>query len=413
MFDPGVVQRILEHLYVHYTVGFASASRHLCSFNNPCCDAFHGLEPFLNLRLVDSSWNSTIQLWRLSNLTGFFNRIEEAYYPFAWHINTRVRASVLLNRYRVFRTITSENATKGVYLAYDFSKGCDKPRQVIVKAWVNPAEGQTELSVYQRFQSGMDGVPDLLSSGYDPLCDVFALVLQKLGPTLEDIQTVLPGRVFTESMVLDVAIQMIVRYKQIHASGIIHNGMKPANICISNDESSSELFTIDFDLSLLRDLIADAPFPQRWDAIAGNRTFLSVLGHHGISQSQRDDLESLAYLLSYLYHGFLPWDKSSSSSSISPKRRSKSTASACRPQLWIIKTCTPGSVLFPAESFHPYFLTFWKEVKALAYGEIPDYDAMIKGFEEARRDRGAPSVDWWCIWKGQKDTCGPFLHLGT
>ncbi|KAJ7584758.1 kinase-like domain-containing protein [Mycena floridula] len=396
--------RILDYLYVH-AIDLIAASPHLCSFNNPCCDAFRGLAPFLNLRLVDSSWNSAIQLWRLSNLTGFFTRIEDAYYPFAWHINTRVRASVLLNRYRVFNTIASENGDRGVYLAYDFSKGCDSPRQVIVKAWTDPAdrESHTENSVYRLFRDGIGGVPKVLSSGYDPICDVFALVLEKLGPSLQDIQDSLPRRVFTESMVLDVAIQMIERYKCIHAYGIIHNGIKPANICISNDESSTELLAIDFGLSFLLDLKADALLPstQRLDTV-GNRRFLSVLGHHGISQSQRDDLESLAYLLSCLYHGFLPWDshRSSSSPSISlPRSSFKSAVSVCKPQLWIIKTCTPGSVLFPAKSFHPYFLAFWKDVKALA---VPDYKGMKKGFEEAQRERGALSVDWWRIWKQQK-----------
>lgn len=51
--------------------------------------------------------------------------------------------------------------------------------------------------------------PRVASALHDPLCDVHALVLPKLGPTLEDLRVLLPDRRFDGRMVLMVAIQMV------------------------------------------------------------------------------------------------------------------------------------------------------------------------------------------------------------
>jgi len=41
--------------------------------------------------------------------------------------------------------------------------------------------------------------------------------------------------------------------------------------------------------------------------IIGTICYLSINNHLGLTQSQRDDLESLAYVIVYLVKGWLPW----------------------------------------------------------------------------------------------------------
>ena len=86
-----------------------------------------------------------------------------------------------------------------------------------------------------------------------------------------------------------------------------------------------------------------------------------------IAQSQRDDLESLGYLLSALFQGSLPWDH---------KGR----------DMWRIKMSTPGSTLF--RDMDPSFLEYWKDVRSLAFNEVPDYCSMKSRFVQCWERKG-------------------------
>ena len=131
---------------------------------------------------------------------------------------------------------------------------------------------------------------------------------------------------------------------------------------------------------------------------SGNKRFWSVLSFHSfseffkiyifiyiykhalnIAQSQRDDLESLGYLLSALFQGSLPWDK---------KRRDTHT--------WCIKMSTPGSVLF--RKMDPSFLEYWKDVRSLAFNEVPDYCTLRSRFVQCWERKGFDGLpgeyDW-------------------
>lgn len=95
---------------------------HYCSFSHPCRIIFLELVcDFLVLRLVSSEWNHAVSLVLLTlNRSGnagsssalgdlFFRRVEAAYYPHLWHINTIVRKHTLFGRYRVCQTISSDS----------------------------------------------------------------------------------------------------------------------------------------------------------------------------------------------------------------------------------------------------------------------------------------------------------------
>ncbi|KAF7341903.1 Protein kinase domain-containing protein [Mycena sanguinolenta] len=411
--SAAVVQRIVHHVYLS-CVSDLGCKQHFCSPVAPCRLAVDFLGPFLTLKLVASLWNTAVKTYKLD---AFFSNVEEGvYYPHSWHINTRVRKAVLLSRYRVFRTIQAEAAHHGVYVAYDFGgpQGCAGASEVVIKAWTFDSEPEIEyhheIEAYKILQ-GCPGVPETFGTAeYEPLCDVHALPMQKLGPTLEELTSLLPQRRFDARMVLTVAIQMIERYRDIHVRGLIHSGTKPANICLASRGAGTPgmLYVIDFGFSLP---VADnlpLPSAHRIDVV-GNRRFMSVLAHHGISKSQRDDLESLGYLLSYLFHGELPWDIPritrlrsfrgfTNGEEGQKQQQAQQQPQQDQPQVWRLKMATPGSKLFRGmdECFHE----FWRDVKSLGYGEIPDYEKMRSRFAMCleEHEKSCAPRGWWDVW---------------
>lgn len=104
----------------------------------------------------------------------------------------------------------------------------------------------------------------------------------------------------------------------------------------------------------------------------------------------RDDLESLGYLLSALFQGSLPWDDTS------------------RWDTWRIKMSTPGSTLF--RNMDPSFLEYWKDVRSLAFNEVPDYCSLkshfVKCWERKGFGNSPGEYDWLALFNGCIDGCG-------
>ena len=102
-----------------------------------------------------------------------------------------------------------------VCVAYDFGVigGCKESREVIIKAWINPFddEYQTERKVYEMLSaSPMKGCPSLIKFSMDLHRKIYALVLEKLGPSLQDLYNLMsPDVQFDEKMTLALAIQMV------------------------------------------------------------------------------------------------------------------------------------------------------------------------------------------------------------
>jgi casein kinase I family protein HRR25 len=66
--------------------------------------------------------------------------------------------------------------------------------------------------------------------------------------------------------------------------------------------------------------------------------------------------------------------------------------------VWRIKIATPAAALFRdmEECFHE----FWRDVKALAYAEVPDYNKMKARFAACleEHEKSAAPTGWWDIW---------------
>lgn len=103
---------------------------------------------------------------------------------------------------------------RGVFVAYDFgvTGGCKESTEVIIKAWVryDSQDLRIESKVYNILSaSPIKGFPSLIEYNEESNPRVFALVLEKLGPSLEELCRLMPHGRFDEKMTLALAIQMV------------------------------------------------------------------------------------------------------------------------------------------------------------------------------------------------------------
>lgn len=134
------------------------------------------------------------------------------------------------------------------------------------------------------------------SSGYD------FMAIEFLGPSLGTLHTA-HGRSFGLSTVLKIGIKLLDRFQILHGENIVHCDLKPENVTIGHHDQT-ELYLIDFGLSKT---IINADEPLKINRIVGSFLYLSIGAHDGIV-SFRNDIESLAYMLAFLFQGDLPWD---------------------------------------------------------------------------------------------------------
>ena len=136
------------------------------------------------------------------------------------------------------------------------------------------------------------------------------IAMQKLGPTLKELlkqqQSIQKDRnYFSRRTIIQIGAQMLARLEALHTLGWLHLDIKPDNIMIGTDDmtnrESSTLYLIDFGVAqtFLDDSYCHIE-EKDVDMFVGSTMFASVRAFEGKQQSRRDDLISLAYLLSYL-----------------------------------------------------------------------------------------------------------------
>jgi serine/threonine protein kinase len=157
---------------------------------------------------------------------------------------------------------------------------------------------------------------------------------------------------------------LIDRLEGLHESGYIHNDLKPDNILLGSDfrhtPESQQIVLIDFGVS--RSYL-DGEFRHRSlrqeKKFQGNYIFSSHNNFKFITLSRRDDLISLAYLLSYLFNPDVEWmDR------IYNDSKNFSNASKIKKSLTANDLCTEEA---------KYLLPFAEEAFDLEFDERPDY----------------------------------------
>ncbi|KIM84073.1 hypothetical protein PILCRDRAFT_68184 [Piloderma croceum F 1598] len=226
---------------------------------------------------------------------------------------------------------------------------------------------QHEYRVYKNIAGGI-GIPSIRWFGTEG--DYNTLVLERLGPSLEDIFNRF-DRKFSLKTVLLLADQMISRIEYVHSCHFIHGDIKPANFLMGANDYDHQVYIIDFGLAKrYRDPNTHLHIPYKENCPpVGTTPYISINNHLGVEQSRRDDLESLAYVLLYFLCGSLPWhgvkftgNKQQRNTTLRQKRsrRLALMCSACPPE----------------------FGTFLDYVHTLAFDEKLDYDYIHQLFHE-------------------------------
>lgn len=103
-----------------------------------------------------------------------------------------------------------------------------------------------------------------------------------------------------------LAMQLLHNIQIFHEKGIIHRDLKPENILY--DKNNNKLYIIDFGLcKKIRSSDNRHIKYYKNGNFLGTLRYCSIHAHQGICLSRRDDIESIAYIMIYLYTGSLPW----------------------------------------------------------------------------------------------------------
>ena len=114
---------------------------------------------------------------------------------------------------------------------------------------------------------------------------------------------------FSLGTTLKIGIEMIKLIKKIHSKGIIHRDIKPNNFMTGYKDNNDKINIIDFGLAKSYLSTNDKSHKLRVIGLQpiGTARYASIYTHNGISQSRRDDLESIGYVLIYFLQSKLPW----------------------------------------------------------------------------------------------------------
>ena len=290
--------------------------------------------------------------------------------------------NILLDKYKIIKEIGSGsfgNVFKAHELEVETNFLAIKVEK-IEKTNNNKSRLESEYNIYTNIQG--KGIPEIkyYTNNYQGLQ---LLIMNFLGPSLEDLLNFCSRR-FTIKTIAMLGIQLISRLEHIHNLGIIHRDIKPENFLIGISKDKSTIYLVDFGLS--------KSYMQEQNHIefrnnknfTGTYRYSSIRNHRGIEQSRRDDLESVGYMLVYLYKGVLPWqglkmsDKVERNRNIYQKKRTTDIAS--------ITSDMPFQ-------FHDYI----QYCRLLRFSQNPDYDYLRGLFETVLEDIGKKNdyiFDW-------------------
>ena len=151
------------------------------------------------------------------------------------------------------------------------------------------------------------GLPIVKSYGYSSKHNI--LVMELMGKSLEDIFESFVVKKMSPRCVCNIGYQMIEILEYIHEKHIIHRDIKPDNFVIGRNEKRKYIYILDFGLSKkYRSSTTKKHYRIiKSKNLTGTARYASINALKGLTQSRRDDLEAVGYVLMYFLRGRLPW----------------------------------------------------------------------------------------------------------
>lgn len=209
------------------------------------------------------------------------------------------------------------------------------------------------------------------------------LVTSVLGKNLYELLRLCNGR-FSVRTTLMIGIQMIDRIEHLHKSHYIHRDIKPENFLVGINGHKDIIHLIDFGLSTK--YISSKTLKHRKINIncgpVGTLRYMSINTLQGVSQSRRDDMESIGYVLIYFLNGKLPWQ----GLNISNKKKRYSKTLHIKKQTPIGKLC---------KDLPKCIYSYMMYSRSLKYDADIDYDHLRNLFIDEMFER---DINYNCSW---------------
>jgi len=250
---------------------------------------------------------------------------------------------------------------------------------------------ENEFQIYKKLQAKeFDGFTKCFYYGPCLNNTYNAMVLQYLGPSLSSLFGWCKKNLTLET-ICNIAIQLTYRLECFHSIGYLHQDLKPENITIGtkygNDQDT--IYLIDFGTSVRFKSANNVHInPGNSDRIMGTCRYAAIRMHFGHYQSRRDDLESLCYVLLYLFYRKLPWQDVKDKN---PRKKWKIVREMKRNKMLKNK--------WPFEDAPTAFLDYHRYIHSLGFYTKPNYRIIRGIFRRLQKqllgnDKNIPPFCW-------------------